>query len=44
MRVLSSGIGVVGGVALAAIVAFVIDGRVAESSQSVREQKIEIVN
>ena len=44
MRVLSSGVGVVGGVALTAIVAFGIDGRIVESSQSVREQKIEIVN
>jgi hypothetical protein len=44
MRVLSSGVGVVGGVALTAIVAFGIDGRIAESSQSSREQKIEIVN
>ena len=44
MRVLSNGLVVIGGVALTAIVAFVIDGCVAESSQSVREQVIEIVN
>jgi len=44
MRVLSSGVGVVGGVALTAIVAFGIDGRIAESSQSVGEEVIEIVN
>ena len=37
-------VGVVAGVTLAAFVAFVIDGHVAESSQSVRKQLTEIVN
>ena len=37
-------VGVVAGVTLAAFVAFVVDGRVAESSQSERQPIIEIVN
>lgn len=37
-------VGVVAGVTLAAFVALVIDGHVAESSQSARQQIIEIVN